>query len=150
MLNSDDIHFAVEQLLKRPVAFYPIFSQIGGSVTAGIMLSQLWYWSNGRGWNEEGWIWKTSYEWAKETTLSPSEIEGARKKILARGLVKYKRAGLPAKPHYQLNKQAILEAVVALQNSCLAKSVNQAEPYSKNKFDEKQGAGLPKRALCDL
>lgn len=146
MMNPDEIHLTLDRLLKRPVAFFPVFSQIGGSVNAGVMLSQLWYWSDGRGWNEEGWIWKTSKEWEKETTLSESEVEGARKKLVERCLIQYKRAGLPAKPHYQLNKHAILEAVISLQTDTASSpnSGKQGESDSANKTDEKDDSGSPK------
>lgn len=146
MMSGDEIHLALDRILKRPVAFFPVFSQIGGSVNAGVMLSQLWYWSDRRGWNEEGWIWKTSKDWAKETTLSESEVEGARKKLLERGLVRYKRAGLPAKPHYLLNKQAVLDAVIALRtykNASFPNSDKQDEHDCGNKTDEKQDSGSP-------
>ncbi|MDH2917445.1 MAG: hypothetical protein PXX77_11295 [Gallionella sp.] len=145
-MNGDDIRFTLDQLLKRPVAFFPAFAKIGGSVNAGIMLSQLWYWSDGRAWNKEGWIWKTALEWAKETALSESEVEGARKKLVERGLIQYKRAGLPAKPHYLLNKQAILEAVISLQTdtTSLPNSGKQGESDSANKTDEKHDSGSPK------
>ncbi|MBA3024330.1 MAG: hypothetical protein KKG03_05535 [Gammaproteobacteria bacterium] len=115
MLNSHDVHFALDQLLIRPVAFFPVFAKLGGSVNAGVMLSQLWYWSDGRTKNEDGWIWKTAPEWFTETALTVSEVEGARKKLVERRLIKYKRAGIPAKPYYRLDKQAILEAIYALR-----------------------------------
>jgi hypothetical protein len=144
-MSGDDIHFALDQLLRRPVAFFPAFAQIGGSVNAGVMLSQLWYWSDGRAWNKEGWVWKTAPEWAKETALSESEVEGARKKLVERGLVQYKRAGLPAKPHYMLNKQAILEAVISLQThaASLPNSGKQDESDPTNKIVEKLESGSP-------
>lgn len=115
MISMQDVHFALDQLLIRPVAFFPVFAKLGGSVNAGVMLSQLWYWSDGRTKNEEGWIWKTAPEWLAETALTASEVEGARKKLIERGLIHYKRAGIPAKPYYRLDKQAILEAIYALQ-----------------------------------
>lgn len=112
---DDDLREAIDRLLRRPVAFFPIFAEVGGSVTAGVMLSQLWYWSDGRGWDAEGWIKKTSQEWAVETSLTESEVEGARKKLLAADLIYYKRAGTPAKPYYLLNKEAVLSAVSAVK-----------------------------------
>jgi hypothetical protein len=146
MMGGDDIQFTLDQLLKRPIAFFPVFAKIGGSVNAGVMLSQLWYWSDGRAWNSEGWIWKTAPEWAKETALSESEVEGARKKLVERGLIQYKRAGLPAKPHYLLNKQAILESVISLQTHIASSPNNgkQDKPDSTSKTDEKYDSGLPK------
>ena len=114
MLSRNDVHYALDQLLIRPVAFFPVFAKLGGSVNAGVMLSQLWYWS-GRTRNEDGWIWKTAPEWAIEAALTASEVEGARKKLIERGLIQYKRAGIPAKPYYRLDKQAILDAILAIQ-----------------------------------
>ena len=147
-MTSEDVQFSLNQLLKRPVAFFPAFAKISGSVNAGVMLSQLWYWSDGRAWNKEGWIWKTALEWSEEASLTESEVEGARKKLVERGLVQYKRAGLPAKPHYLLNKQAILDAVISLQ-TCAAsspKNGKQGDPDSTNKTSETFDSGLPKCA----
>lgn len=145
MKNATEIHTALDRLLQRHVAFFPVFAQIGGSVNAGVMLSQLWYWSDGRGWNKEGWIWKTSSEWAAETMLTESEVESARKKLIDKGFIQYKRAGIPAKPHYFLNKLAVLDAVISLEAQCasLPKSGKQDCPNPPNKPDEKQDSGLP-------
>ena len=34
----------LQQLNQKPIAYYPIYREITGSTTAGIMLSQLMYW----------------------------------------------------------------------------------------------------------
>lgn len=125
-MDDKELLSAIDRLLARPVAFFPVFAQIGGGVTAGVMLSQLWYWSQGRAWDKDGWIWKTFDQWRQETELTQTEVEGARKKLVARGLVNYQRAGCPAKPYYQIKKNAVLKAIVSLDASeiaCLPKNV---------------------------
>lgn len=139
---DDDLRSAIDRLLRRPVAFFPIFAEVGGSVTAGIMLSQLWYWSDGRGWDAEGWIKKTSAEWAVETALTESEVEGARKKLLSADLIYYKRAGTPAKPYYLLNKEAVLSAVSSVKKynkiESLPNLAKQDSGKTANKFRRKR------------
>lgn len=93
---------------QRPIAYYPIFARIGGSVTAGIFLSQLFYWSD-KGKLKNGWIWKTQEEWTKETCLSRHEQEHARKTLRGLRLLQEKREGIPARLYYRLDLARLVE-----------------------------------------
>lgn len=147
-MNTDDTHQMLVKFLKKKtkVSFHPVFSLIAGSVTAGLMLSQLWYWSDGRGWHKDGWIWKLSDDWLRETSLTESEVEGAREKLLERGLIKYQRMGMPAKPHYLIQKDAILAAINALSYSfwSILMELDKSEtPISSNMTAQKPESCLP-------
>lgn len=89
-------------LADRPIAYHPDIARVAGGVKAGVFLSQLLYWSD-KGKREDGYIWKTQEEWETETALTRREQEGARKILKAKGLLKEKREGIPAKLHYKIN-----------------------------------------------
>lgn len=92
----------------RPVAYYKL-RKITGSVTATIMLCQLFYWKNKEK-DSEGWIYKTQKEMEEETDLTRWEQDGARKQLKARKLISEKKSGIPAKLHYKLNIENINKA----------------------------------------
>ena len=73
----------VATLLHRPIAYHPVFRHVGGSTVAGILLSQMYYWSTeGRiSADRGGWFYKTQGEWESETGLSRSEQDRARRDL---------------------------------------------------------------------
>lgn len=106
---------AVEALLfDRPIAFHPTYARVGGSVAAGVFLSQLLYW-HGRGADPDGWIWKTQREWQDETALSPREQVTARKQLVARGILEERRRGLPAQLYYRVNVARLMSVLAEPQ-----------------------------------
>ena len=76
----DDYNDALLEILDRPISYHRCFAQITGSVAAGVMLSQLIYWSK-RTSDPEKWFYKTQKEWQEETGLTRTEQENARKKL---------------------------------------------------------------------
>jgi len=102
MTRPNNSRAAVDQLLDTgPVAYYRAFAAIAGGATAGLFLSQLYYWHD-RGRDPSGWIYKTQAEWEEETGLTRREQETARRKLRERGLVEEKLARMPARLHYRL------------------------------------------------
>lgn len=95
-------------VLQRPIAFHRVFAQISGSVTAGLFFSQLFYWHD-KGSDPDGWIYKTYSEWTEETTMSRKELDTARRKLKALGLLKEKLCGVPAVLHYRINFDQLTE-----------------------------------------
>jgi len=90
----------VKALLQdRPIAYHPILAKAFGGVTIGLFLSQLLYWS-GKGADPDGWIYKTAEEFTEETGLSRREQQTARHHLLAAGVLKEERRGLPARLYY--------------------------------------------------
>lgn len=87
-------------LLARPIAFHPALARLAGRATAGIFLSQLYYWCE-RSSHVDGWVYKTSTEWEAETTLSEDEQRGARKLLASLGVLE---SAYAAKHFAQMSK----------------------------------------------
>lgn len=85
-MDKEEFRELVTTLLERPVAFHASLARVSGSVTAGLFLSQLFYWT-GRGSHKDGWIYKDWREWHKETCLTQDEQRGARKALRDKGLI---------------------------------------------------------------
>ena len=93
------------QLNQRPIAVYPIYIKITGSVNAGLLLSQLMYWygaMNGR------IFYKTDAEIMEETCLSESELRTAKNKLKSMSFIEIKAKGVPAKTYYSINAEKLI------------------------------------------
>src|SRR5687768_2800457 len=89
---------------SRIVAYQVALAHAVGSATAGLLLSQLWYWSRHTTERDrDGWFYKTMDEIHAETALTRSEQMTARKKLVERGLLEEKRVGLPARMWFRVN-----------------------------------------------
>lgn len=97
-------------LSDRPVAYHPDIARIVGGVKAAVFLCQLLYWT-GKGKRLDGYIWKIQTEWEKEIALTRYEQEGARKKLKELGILKEKLRGIPAKLHYKVDTDRLLEMI---------------------------------------
>lgn len=95
--------------IGRPVAFFPALTEITGSTTATLFLSQMVYWT-GRQRDREGWIFKSQAEIKSEIGLTRSEQETARAKLKMRGFLEERYAQLPRKLLYRINVEAINNA----------------------------------------
>ena len=119
--------------LDRPLAVHRIFGKIAGGLSAGVMLSQAYYWCD-KGSNPD-WFWKTQAEWQEETLLSRREQETARRSLLllrtADGVPVWEeqRRGQPARLYFRLNLEALSEVIETYLNggivhSSMAESAN--------------------------
>lgn len=96
------------QLNQRPIAVYPIYIKITGSVNAGLLLSQLMYWygaMNGK------IFYKTDAEIMQETCLSESELRTAKNKLKSMSFIGIKAKGVPAKTHYSINAEKLISEI---------------------------------------
>jgi hypothetical protein len=116
MLTWDE----VRALLSRPIAFYPIFARIGGSVNAGLFLSQAFYWTNTLTEARDGWFYKKRDDWEAETFLSRREQEGARKSLRDAGLLEERQCGVPPTLHYRINKGKLLSEMARVSKEIAA------------------------------
>lgn len=94
----------------KPVAFHPMLAHVLGGVKMALFVSQLLYWHD-KGQSPEGWIWKTQAEFEEETGLSRREQETARKHLCALGVLEEKLSGIPARLHYRLNTDRLLDLI---------------------------------------
>lgn len=88
----------LQQLNQRPIAYYPVYREITGSTTAGILLSQLMYW-----FAKKDKIFKTDEEIRAEIHLTADEFKSAKKKIKELDFITVTREGVPAKTYYEIN-----------------------------------------------
>jgi hypothetical protein len=125
------------RLLRRPIAFHRIFVTISGSVSAGLMLSQAWYWKDH---TDDGWFWKTRHDWWTETALTRFEQEGARRILRDKGFMEESLRGMPAKTYFRVNVDAVLDAI-SREVSCRRETDQQGGGKLTNKVARKQPTG---------
>lgn len=88
----------LRSLNQRPVVFYPLYRDITGSITSGIVLSQLMYW-----FSKMDKFYKTDCEILKETGLSENELRGAKNRIKKLAFISVTREGIPSKTFYEID-----------------------------------------------
>src|SRR5438045_2263428 len=90
---TEEAKRAIRALLgDRPIAYHAVLGRALGSASAGILLSQLWYWSP-YGADPDGWIWKTREDIYDETALSRYEQESARAALRTAKVIEEKVKG---------------------------------------------------------
>lgn len=111
-INSDT-RALLRTLNARPIAFHRYYLYVGLSVSAGVFLSQVCYWSENRTTiDRDGWFYKTADDWFEETGLTRREQEGARKKLRELGILEEKRQGLPAKLFFRVDHDALYQLLL--------------------------------------
>ena len=105
----------VSQLLKafnqKPVAYQRIYSQITGSVTAGLLLSQMVYWWYA---NQEREFYKTDSNFSEELGMGGSEFRSAKAVLKKLELIIIEIKQIPAKTHYRVNIDKLTELITSL------------------------------------
>src|SRR5208282_2577276 len=71
--------------LGRLVAYYPGLVRFVGSVKGAVLFGQLYYWSERA--QASGWFWKTREQLCDETGLTVEELDAARRRLAAKGIV---------------------------------------------------------------
>jgi len=123
---------AVTALLKRPIAFHAILARMTGSVSAGLMLSQAFYWVGvveATRPHRDGWFYKSQAEWTDETCLSRSEQEGARKLLRKWDFWLEDRRGQPCRLWFHVDLEKLAAAI--------------------SQYAEKQHSSMPKDPTLD-
>jgi len=90
------------------VAFYPGLKRVTGSVTASLLLSQLFYWCD-KTKDKDGWIYKTNYDLEEETSLSVYEQQTAKKTLIELGLLEEEFKRLDHTMRFRLNLKKLNE-----------------------------------------
>ena len=71
-----DNKFIMKALNQRPIAYYPIYRVMTGTLTGGVLLSQLMFW-----FGVKDKIYKTDDDIRKETELTKNELRASKIKI---------------------------------------------------------------------
>ena len=96
----------LKSLHQRPISYYPIYKDITGSTTAGVLLSQLMYW-----FSKKDKIFKTDEEIRDETGLTEKEMRNAKKIIKNLSFITVSKEGIPAKTYYEIDWNTYTEAL---------------------------------------
>ncbi len=118
-----------EAYQEHPIAYMPIYSRVTGSVTAGILLSQIVYW-DGKMQHRE--FYKTDKDFSEELSMGLSELKNAKKRLIKIGLVDVVRRGIPAKTHYKLNLAKLADVITTF-----VKKTNTVSRKTQNKINQK-------------
>lgn len=108
-----------ELLSTRPIAYNPDLAFLTGSVTAGILLSQLLYWWDRR--TKEDCFYKTVYELYSETGLTKNEQLTAIKRLEKLGFVSVFTRGVPPKRHFNVHVEWIAQRLIAEKDLIFAR-----------------------------
>jgi hypothetical protein len=117
----------------RPIGYSANLARVAGDAKAGLLLSQLLYWTR-VGVDVEasgGWIVKSRDQWSHETGLSRCEQESARLVLLDAGLIEECRTGMPAKLAFRVRLSQVSAALATLLN---------AQPVQWSLFDVRSNA----------
>lgn len=95
--------------LPRAIAIPSRVMAIAGDTCAGLLLSQLIYWTR-RGSQtaeKDGWVSKTAAEWQQETGMSWKVQHRARTLLLERDLIEERRLSMPSRLEFRLKLSAL-------------------------------------------
>jgi hypothetical protein len=100
-----------------PIAYYRLYAEVGGGATAGLLLSQMVYWS-GHEYAQKrgGWFYNTVSEWEEQTYLSRYELEHARDLLEQRGLIELAEEGIPKRLWYRVHVGKLIDSISALRS----------------------------------
>lgn len=92
-------------LRSHPISVHRNVLNMVGSAAAGILMSQLIYWTR-RGTDvveRAGWVFKTAEQWQRETGMTWKVQQRARRQLRDLGLLEERRVALPCRLEFRLN-----------------------------------------------
>jgi hypothetical protein len=90
----------------RTIALNTAYIDISGSITAGVLLSQMVYWATIKNFGE---FYKTNEEFRAETRLGEYEFRKAKNDLINLGVIKCTRRGIPAVSYYLVDVDRLSE-----------------------------------------
>jgi hypothetical protein len=118
------------KLNQRPIAVYPIYIKLTGSVTSGLLLSQIMYWYsavNGRA------FYKSDAEIMDETMLTANELRSAKLRLKSLSFMNMYLKGVPARTHYEIDEDLLFSEI---NKSSLVKSTKLDKLNPLNSYSE--------------
>jgi hypothetical protein len=118
------------KLNQRPIAVYPIYIKLTGSVTSGLLLSQIMYWYsavNGRA------FYKSDAEIMEETMLTANELRSAKLRLKSLSFMNMYLKGVPARTHYEIDADLLFSEI---NKSSLVKSTKLDKLNSLNSVSD--------------
>ena len=106
-MKNKEIASALLALNQRPIAVYPVYIHITGSVAGGVLLSQVMYWYS----NAKKEFYKTDADFISETHLTVTEFRNAKKAISELPFISIQRKGVPARTFYDVDLEGLFVAI---------------------------------------
>lgn len=111
-LNAHGANSLTAALMRsRPISIHRNVLNMAGSAAAGILLSQLIYWT--RHGSEiiqrNGWVFKTSDQWQRETGMTWKVQKRARSQLIEVGLIEERKISLPCRMEFRLNLNVLAQ-----------------------------------------
>ena len=78
---------------------------------AGLLFSQLWYWSGRQPEERKGWFFMTQDQILTETAMTRREQETSRRKLRDLGILEEERRGRPARLWYRINVKKVVQLI---------------------------------------
>lgn len=103
-----------DALNDKPIVYHKIYSKIIGSTSAGLLLSQLIYWSKTM---KHAQFYKTNTELCEELGMKIDEFKLAKKKIINKKLFFTFIKGVPATTYYQINLDLLVSLICKESNN---------------------------------
>jgi len=88
----------LKELNQRPIAYYPIYRKLTGSLQGGILLSKMMYW-----FSKKDKFCKTNYDFREEVGLTDHQMRTAKKAICDLPFITKTKEQIPAKTFYEIN-----------------------------------------------
>jgi hypothetical protein len=91
------------------VAYQRALAHAVGDAVAGLLFSQLWYWSGKQPDDRDGWFYMTQAQIFEETAITRREQETSRRKLRYLGILEEALRGHPAQLWYRINVRAVVD-----------------------------------------
>jgi hypothetical protein len=98
----------IKSLLRNPVSFNPVFSEITGNIAAGVFLSQCyWITENIVEEGSNGWFWRRQSQFERETSFTNDQQQYARNRLIKLNILEEKLVGFLPILHFRLNMEVL-------------------------------------------
>jgi len=91
------------------VAYQRALAHAVGDALAGLLFSQLWYWSGRQPDDRDGWFYMTQAQILEETAITRREQETSRRKLRELRILEEDLRGHPAQLWFRINVRAVVE-----------------------------------------
>ena len=124
-----EINVLLKSFSQRPIAYQRIYATITGSVSSGLLLSQVVYWWYACG---ERDFYKTDGDFRAELGLGPREMRTAKATLQKRGFISIYLKGVPSITHYCVHISALLSKITSLSESYKLVGTNRTNKVGRN------------------
>jgi len=108
-----DLKKVIKALNQKPIAYYPIYRRLMGSVAGGVLLSQLMFWYSA---NDEDEFSINDADLRQQTGLSEWELKTEKYKLKQLDFIEIAIRGVPATTYYKIDIEKFIEKISSLEH----------------------------------